>query len=149
MFHVAQGRNKMDLAAYYDTLSEAQKSGIASVSMDMWPAYVDATLEKIPDAVRKIPFDKFHVAKYLGEAVDKVRREEHKQLLGQDRKDLTGTKHVWLTNPSNMNEKQWRWFRDLRQSSLKTARAWALKEADMGLWHHARRPWAVKAWKKS
>lgn len=55
---------------------------------------------------------------------------------------------MWLTNPANMSAKQWRWFRDLRESSLKTARAWALKEAAMGLWHYARRPWAVKAWKK-
>ncbi|WP_041531335.1 ISL3 family transposase [Syntrophotalea carbinolica] len=148
VLHVALGRNKKDLTDYYDSLSEEQKAGIESVSMDMWPAYINATLAKIPDASRKIAFDKFHVAKYLGEAVDKVRREEHKVLLKQDCKDLSGTKHVWLTNPVNMSDKQWRWFRDLRESSLKTARAWALKEAAMGLWHYVRRPWAVKAWKK-
>ncbi len=91
--------------------------------MDMWPAYINATLEQLPDAERKIAFDKFHVAKYLGEAVDKVRRQEHKLLLNQDRNDLTGTKHVWLTNPDNMSRKQWQWFRTLRESSLKTARA--------------------------
>ncbi|ABA87786.1 transposase of ISPca9, ISL3 family [Syntrophotalea carbinolica DSM 2380] len=148
VIHVALGRNKKDLTDYYDSLSEEQKAGIESVSMDMWSAYINATLAKIPDASRKIAFDKFHVAKYLGEAVDKVRREEHKVLLKQDCKDLSGTKHVWLTNPVNMSDKQWRWFRDLRESSLKTARAWALKEAAMGLWHYVRRPWVVKAWKK-
>jgi transposase len=148
VLHVALGRNKKDLTDYYDSLSEEQKTGIESVSMDMWSAYINATLAKIPDASRKIAFDKFHVAKYLGEAVDKVRREEHKVLLKQDCKDLSGTKHVWLTNPANMSDKQWRWFRNLRESSLKAARAWALKEAAMGLWHYVRRPWAVKAWKK-
>lgn len=148
VLHVALGRNKKDLTAYYDALSEEQKSGIDSVSMDMWPAYIKATQEKIPDADRKIAFDKFHVAKYLGEAVDKVRRDEHKALLKQDCKELSGTKYVWLTNRNNMSARQWRWFRDLRESSLKTARAWALKESAMKLWHYVSRTWALKAWKK-
>ena len=49
--------------------------------MDMWPAFINATLEMVPGAESKIAFDKFHVAKYLGEAVDKVRREEHRKLM--------------------------------------------------------------------
>lgn len=148
VLHVALGRHKKDLTDYYASLTEEQLATIESVSMDMWPAYISATLKKVPGAAEKIAFDKFHVAKYLGEAVDKVRREEHKQLLSQDRKDLTGTKHVWLTNPRNMSDTQWRWFRNLRESSLKTARAWALKEAAMTLWHYVSKTWALKAWKK-
>lgn len=35
----------------------------------------------------------FHVAKYLGDAVDKVRRVEHKALCAEGQDDLTGTKH--------------------------------------------------------
>jgi transposase len=35
----------------------------------------------LPEA--DIVHDKFHIAKYLGEAVDKVRRSEHKSLLTQ------------------------------------------------------------------
>jgi transposase len=41
--------------------------------MDMWPTCIDATLEHIPDAEEKLTFDKFHAAKCLGEAADKVR----------------------------------------------------------------------------
>ena len=37
----------------------------------------------IPDAGNKIGFDKFHVAKLLGDAVDKVRRQEHRLLSAQ------------------------------------------------------------------
>jgi len=139
VLHVALGRHKKDLTDYYATLSEKQLVAVESVSMDMWPAYIKATLQKVPAASKKIAFDKFHVAKYLGDAVDKVRREERKHLLSQDRKDLTCTKHVWLTDPRNMSDKQWRWFRDLREKSLKTAPAWALKEAAMKLWHYVSR----------
>ena len=85
------------LCDWYDSLNEEQLSSIASISMDMWPAYINATLEKVPGADRKIAFDKFHVAKKLSEAVDKVRRQEHRQLLGEGIEDLKGTKYDWLT----------------------------------------------------
>ncbi|WP_241085962.1 transposase [Candidatus Vondammii sp. HM_W22] len=40
--------------------------------MDMWPAFINATLKSLPRVEEKIAFNKLHVAKYLGEAVDKV-----------------------------------------------------------------------------
>jgi transposase len=67
--------------------------------MDMWPAYIRATLDALPDAREKIAFDKFHAAKYLGDAVDKVRRTEHRALPAEGRDDLARTKHRWLMNP--------------------------------------------------
>lgn len=148
VLHVADDRNQGSLRSYYDTLSEEQKAAIESVSMDMWPAYINVTLESIPGAEEKIAFDKFHVAKYLGDAVDKVRRVEHKALCAQDRDDLKGTKHRWLTNPENMSFRQWRGFRALRESTLKTARAWAIKEFAMTLWDYTSRRWAEKGWKR-
>jgi len=48
VLHVADGRSQESLGAYYDTLSEDQKMAIESVSMDMWPAYISATLASIP-----------------------------------------------------------------------------------------------------
>ena len=41
-------------------------------------------------------------------------------------KRLTGTKYDWLRNPASMDAEQRREFASLRQSELKTARAWAL-----------------------
>jgi len=116
--------------------------------MDMWPAFINATLESIPGAADKIAFDKFHVAKYLGDAVDKVRRQEHRILMTQGREDLKGSKHQWLYNPQNMSPKQWREFKGLRESALKTSRAWAIKEMAMSLWHYLSKTWAEKAWKR-
>ena len=148
VLHVADDRTQDSLKAYYDTLSEEQKAAIESVSMDMWPAYIGATLESLPGAEEKIAFDKFHIAKYLGDAVDKVRRVEHKALCAEGRDDLKGTKHRWLTNPANMSFRQWRGFKALRESTLKTARAWAIKEFAMSLWNYTSRAWAEKGWKR-
>ncbi len=47
-----------------------------------------------------------------------------------------------------MPEGQRRRFRQLRHSSLKTARAWAIKELGMSLWKDVCRGWARKAWKR-
>ena len=145
--HVADERKKGSLQSYYDTLSEEQKDGIESVSMDMWPAYINATLDNIPGAERKIAFDKFHVAKYLGEAVDKVRKQEHKALMLEGWEDLKGSKYDWLTNLRNLSRKRQRSFKLLRESALKTARAWAIKDLAMHLWHYVSRTWAEKRWK--
>jgi transposase len=49
--------------------------------MDMWDPYLDSVRAHLPEADEKIVFDQFHVAKHLGEAVDQVRRREHRENL--------------------------------------------------------------------
>jgi transposase len=83
---------------------------IESVCMDIWPAYIKATRDAIVDADSKIAFDRFHVAQYLGKAVDQVRRQEHRQLLRQGDERMKGSKYHWLRNPSNMSWHQQRSF---------------------------------------
>ncbi len=147
VLHVADDRTEQSLDAFYQTLSPKQLAAIDSVAMDMWPAYIAATQTYVPDAEHKIAFDKFHVAKHLGEAVDQVRRQEHKRLKDQGNAALTGTKYLWLTNPEHFSAERWQEFAALRTSSLKTARAWAIKELAMTLWGYVRRGWAANAWR--
>jgi transposase len=73
----------------------------------------------------------------LGDAVDQVRRREHQTLkaAGDDR--LTGTRYDWLRYPDAMKFKDRKEFAELRNSELKTARAWALKEAAMALYSYS------------
>lgn len=148
VLHVGDDRKKQGLKDWYSSLNEEQRGAIESISMDMWPAFIHATLESIPDAEDKIAFDKFHVAKYLGEAVDKVRRQEHKVLMSEGYDDLKGSKYDWLYNPENMTRKHKMRFKLLRESTLKTARAWAIKEMAMSLWHYVSKTWARKGWRQ-
>ena len=64
-------------AGEVEALSEAERSKIETVAMDMWPAYISATVSCLPDGGDKIAYDKFNVAAHLGDAVDEVRRQEH------------------------------------------------------------------------
>src|SRR5438876_4811278 len=104
--------------------------------MDMWDPYVASVSEHLQDGSKKIVYDKFHVAKHLGEAVDRVRRKEIRTLraAGDDR--LTGTRYDWLRNPAAMEPADRKAFAELRQSGLKTARAWALKETAMAFFSY-------------
>jgi len=115
--------------------------------MDRWPASIKATRAQVPDADNKTAFDKFHVAKYLGDGVDKIRRHEHRHLLQEGDQTLKGSKYQWLRNPHNMSRAQAQNFAALRDSRLKTARAWAMKEMAMDIWRYQTRGWAIKAWK--
>ena len=148
VLHVSDDHTKASLESFYDGLDEMQKSAVESVAMDMWPAYINTTLAAIPDAREKIAFDKFHVAKYLGDAVDKVRQQEHRALLQAGDSTLTGSKYRWQTFPNNMDRGRWNSFKALRESTLKTARAWGIKQLAMSLWHYVSRTWAEKAWKR-
>jgi transposase len=136
VLYVAEDRKQSSLDGFWKSITAAQLASIEGVAMDMWDPYENSIRQHLPDADEKIVYDKFHVAKHLGEAVDRVRRAENKQLREKDDNQLVGTKYQWLRNPDNFTDEQWRKFANLRNSNLKTARAWALKEQAMTLWDY-------------
>jgi transposase len=128
---VQEGRTEQSLDSFWSTLSEEQIHGVQAVAMDMWDPYINSTWRHLPEAHSKIVFDKFHIAKHLSEAVDLVRRRENKLLRASGDHRLTGTRYDWLRHPAKMEPADRQQFAALRNSNLKTARAWALKEAMM------------------
>jgi transposase len=134
VLHVAEGRSEESLNGFWPSLTDEQKSNVQAVAMDMCQAYENSVRKNLPDGEKKIVFDKFHVAKALGDAVDQIRRAENKRLRTAKDNRLVGTKHDWLRNPSHFDKESWDHFRSLRESKLQTARAWALKEQGMVFW---------------
>ena len=104
--------------------------------MAMWDPYIASVRQHLAEAAGKIVFDKFHIAGHLSEAVDSVRRREHKQLKTQGDLRLAGSKDDWLRHPARFSDEAWREFQVLRDSNLKTARAWAMKETLMCLFDY-------------
>lgn len=135
--HVADHRGRAALDAFWPRLREEQRARIQAVAMDMWEPYVQSTREHLPGA--DIVFDKFHVAQHLGDAVDRVRKQELRATLAQGDPILKGTKYRWLENPRGRNRSQARAFNLLRELAPRVGRAWALREAAMQLWslHYA------------
>jgi len=136
ILHVADDRKASSLSAYFTSLTREQRSGIAAVAMDMWEPYRKTVRAHVPDADAKIVFDKFYVLQHMGAAVDQVRRQEHRALVAVGDRRLTRTKYQWLRNPLNFSRQAWRAFATLRDSTLQSARAWALKESLRPLWNY-------------
>ena len=116
------------------TLSAEQRDAVRAVAADMLPAYAHAVATHTPNA--ELVHDKFHVAKHLNEAVDKVRRHEHKALQAIDDDRLKGTRQLWLFSKPNLSRPQRRAFDRIKKRGLKTARAWTLKEQFRCFWRY-------------
>jgi transposase len=129
----------------WQTLTPEQKQGVEAVAVDMWEPFIQTIERQVPEA--DIVHDKFHVSKYLGEAVDKVRRQEHKELMAQGDETLKGSRQLWLYNPENFSEEQRSEFAALKDLHLKVARAWAAKELFTKFWEYQAEGWARRFFK--
>jgi transposase len=143
---VAKDRKEESLSEILKSISADQRAAIVAVAMDMWEPYMNAVKVLLPDA--DIVHDKFHIAKYLCEAVDKVRKTENKGLLKEGSEDLKGTKYLWLTNPNNWTDEQKGLFKELKDKGLKVGRAWTLKEMFSDLWGYTYEKTARNFFKK-
>ena len=126
--YISYDRKKKSLDQYYSTLSKEQLSSITAISMDMWDPFMSSTMEHVPDARRKIVFDRFHVMKHVNMAVDSTRRKENRMFLekGMDdpgEPDTYGSTHQGIC------------LRNIR----KNMRNWEIKSPDSkGIFHEVR-----------
>jgi transposase len=97
--------------------------------------------------VLAICLDKFYVVGYFNKAADEVRKRENSQLLKQNDSRLKGTKYEWLKGESNVDNRTRKWFTALKHSTLKTARAWGIKETARALWNFKYIGAAERGWK--
>jgi len=139
VLHVADDRSAETLASYFESLSIDERLAIEAIAMDMWDPYRRTVRDYVPDGDMKIVFDKFHVMRHVIEAMDQVRRREQRALRKRGDRRLTGTKFLWLKNQVGRHDftaASRRQFRRLRESTLKSARAWAMKEAFRHIWDY-------------
>lgn len=93
--------------------------------------------------------DKFHIMKYMNEAVDKVRKAEHKELLKQNDTRLKGTKSLWLKSRERFTSSNKSTFKELSKDQLSVGRAWNRKELLRHFWDYFYEKPARKYFKKS
>lgn len=113
-------------------LSAYQRKMVCGVAMDMSDAYIRSAKRWLPHA--DIVHDHFHISMHLNEAVDHIRRQEHRALQKNNDKRLAGTRFLWLRGFEHMSEADKASFAYLRRSSLKVAKAWSFKEMFNHFW---------------
>ncbi|WP_239004732.1 ISL3 family transposase [Paenibacillus tepidiphilus] len=125
----AEGKGKDTLAQFRQYLSYKgiPAEQIEEVCCDLSPAFIRGIEASFPQA--EIIFDKFHVMKLVGEAVDQVRIQEQKQA-----PELKKTKYIWLKNEDKLTSEQRETLERLKDGNLQTGRAYRLKLALQDLW---------------
>jgi transposase len=146
--YIAEDRKQSSLNGYFEGRSGEQLAGIKAVAMDMWEPYIQSVIQHVPWAQEKIVFDRYHIMTHMGNAVDKVRKKEHRELLAIDDQALKGTKYFWLYSRENLPARHRDRFESLKDQNLQTGRAWAIKESLRELWSYRYKGAAFKYWKK-
>lgn len=136
VLHIGDDRTAETLIPYFAGLTLEERAGIRAIAMDMWDPYRKTVRAYVPDADAKIVFDKFHVMRHVIEAMDQVRRREQRELRKCGDRRLTHTKFLWLKNPATLSTAMRRELTRLRRSTLKAARAWAIKESFRRIWEY-------------
>jgi transposase len=138
---IGDGHRAATLDEFWKSLSATELNRIECVAMDMSAAYFGSTIRSVPDGVRKVVYDRFHLMQHATKAVDQVRRNENATLHRQGHESpLDKTRYLWLYSEENVPERYADRFAELKKSELKTAKAWAMKELLRRLWHFTYKP---------
>jgi transposase len=144
---VLDDRTQETLENGLKSLGQEVLAKVELVALDMWSPYIAALNTVLPNAEEKIVFDRFHVAKHIGDAVNKVRSQEHRAFHAQGESPLTRSKYLWLRRSETLDSDDEQRLDHLCRCAKKTARAWSLKEFAVSLWSYATRGWARRAWR--
>lgn len=143
-------RSEESMDEFYSWLGEEQRGKIRLAVMDMWKAFEKSTRKNAPRAA--ILYDKFHVIRHLGEALDKVRKQEYARLAGEDRTYIKGQKYTLLSNRENLTLEGRQSLRKLLKANRRLYTAYLLKESFGQLWDYQAEGWARRFfdnWKES
>jgi len=83
-----EDRSEASMSQFYAWLGKKKSSRIHLAVMDMWKPFRLATNAHAPQAA--ILFDKFHVIRHLGEALDAVRKSEYARVQDRERRYIKG-----------------------------------------------------------
>lgn len=135
-------RSEKSMDEFFAFLGEESSKNIAVAVMDMWKPFRNSTSRNAPQA--SILFDKFHIIRHLGEALDKVRKQEYARLTGPNRKFIKGQKYALLSRNENLATDARKGLKALLAANKRLNTAYLLKESFGQLWDYNREAWARK-----
>jgi transposase len=135
-------RSEASMAAFYDWLGPKKSEGIRLALMDMWKPFRKVTAERAPKAA--ILFDKFHIMRHLGEALDSVRKSEYARLSDRERRFIKGQKYTLLSRRENLSLSGKQALQTLLKANKRLNTAYMLKESFGQLWEYEHEGWVRK-----
>ena len=144
-----EGKDRETWRRFIEALEQhnGHRHAVTQASMDMSQAYQTGVAENCRNA--QVVFDKFHVLRNVGQAVDKVRRAEVR-LGGQGVWEaLHKSQWLWRKNPENLTASEHERLAKIKDKNLGTAKAYQMRlvlqdiyrSADVGTARHRFRVW--------
>ena len=135
-------RSEASLDQFYQWLGPKKSRRIRLAVMDMWKAFENSTRQAGHAPQASILFDKFHVLRHLGDALDKVRKSEYARLTGKRRQFIKGQKYTLLSHRENLTLDGRRALKKLLQANKRLNTAYLLRESFGQLWDYTKAGWA-------
>lgn len=135
-----QDRSEQSMDEFYAFLGEKRSKKIEMAVMDMWKPFRNSAQKNAPQAA--ILFDKFHILRHLGEALDKIRKQEYARLTGPKRQFIKGQKYALLSHRENLKPEARAGLKKLLAANKRLNTAYLLKESFGQLWDYRREGWA-------
>ena len=140
-------RKEKSMDEFFKWLGPNKCKRIEYIVMDMWDPFRTSAEKENHAPQAKILYDKFHVVKHLGEAMDEVRISEYKRLTGQNRQFIKGQKYALLTRRKNLKCKGRRSLKLLFKANRRIYVAYLLKEQFDQIWGYKMPAWARRFFK--
>jgi len=135
-------RSEASMGLFFAWLGPKKSKGIRLAVMDMWKPFRNSTRRNAPQAA--ILFDKFHIMRHLGEALDAVRKREYARLSGKKREFIKGQKYTLLSHRENLTLDGRVALKKLLKANKRLNTAYLLKESFGQLWDYQKEGWARK-----
>jgi transposase len=133
-------RSEESLDLFFRVLGLKKGRKMELAVMDMWRPFLKSTRENIPQAA--ILFDKFHVMRSLGKALDEIRKREYTRLTGKKREYIKGQKYTLLPRRENLTKNGRATLKKLLKANKRLNTAYLLKESFGQLWEYRQEGWA-------
>jgi transposase len=135
-------RSEASMDLFYQELGAKKSHKIRLAVMDMWKPFRTSTLKPAHAPQAALLFDKFHVLRHLGEALDKVRKAEYRRLKDKERQFIKGQKYTLLSRREHLTLAGRQALQKLLAVNKRLHTAYLLKETLGQLWSYQKEGWA-------
>lgn len=127
-------RSEASINRFYQWLGLENFAHIRLAVMDMWKAFANSTHRHAPQTA--ILYDKFHILRHLGEALDAARKAGYARVSDRKRRFIKGQKYTLLSHWHNLTMDGHHPLKELLKANRRLNTAYVLKESFSQLWDY-------------
>lgn len=123
---LVKGRKQRPVSGWLRRWGKPRCRAVTAVCLDLWAPYRASLRINCPKAA--VVFDKYHVYRYLADAVEQVRRTEQNKATQEGKELLKGSRWLWLKKECRLKPGERVTLQELRDLNAHLATAHTLKE---------------------